>query len=95
MNTVFALIILIAYVVIHAKKEKVHAIDYAKKNWLSLACAAAILIGIALVPKPVLMAVATWFGTPFLLALALKWGVVSVATNFFNMIASWVKAKVA
>lgn len=92
MNTVFALIILIAYAVIHARKEKVHPIDYAKKNWLSLSCSAAILIVIALIPKPVLMAIATWFGTPFLLALALKWGVVSVVANAIRIVGAWIKA---
>lgn len=92
MNTVFALILLIAYAVIHARKEKIHVIDWAKKNWLALACSAAILIGIALIPKPVLMAFATWFGTPFLLALALKWGVVSVVSNAIRIAGAWIKA---
>ncbi len=91
MNALFALLILIAYVLIHAKKAKLSPLEWLKANVLTTVCAAAILLGSLLVPKSVLMAVASWVGTPMLLALALKWGVVSVVSNLFTMVSAFVK----
>lgn len=91
-NSLFALAILVAYVVIHANKEHVHPIEWAKKNWLTVVCGAAILFVSLLVPKPVLMSAATWVGTPILMAAALKWGAVSVISNLFNIVKGFFKA---
>ncbi len=91
MNFLIALLILIAYVVIHAHKAKLSPLAWVKSNIMTTAVAAVVVIGVALIPKPMLEAVAAWYVTPLLVALALKWGAVSIISNAFTVVSAWVK----
>lgn len=91
-NSLFALAILVAYVVIHANKENMRPDKWAVKNWLMVACGAAILGASLLLPEPVKMAAMQWVGTPMLFALAMKWGAVSVISNLFHIVKGFFKA---
>ncbi len=90
MNFLFALIILVAYVIIHARKADISPLQWVKSNAVTTICAAVIVIGVSIVPKAVLEAVAAWYVTPILVALALKWGAVSVISNLFTAAGKWV-----
>lgn len=87
LNILFALAIIIAYIVIHAKKAKVDAIEWAKANKMTV-LAAAVVLGLVLFMPKVLTGTLI---VVYVLPLVNTWGIISFISNLFTTAEGWVK----
>lgn len=91
LSLLFALAVIGAYIYFNSHKAKMQPWPWVKANVMTTVVACIVVIGVAIVPKPVIQAISAWYVTPILVALCLKWGVVSLISNGFTFVSNWFK----
>jgi len=85
MNYLIALIVLIAYAVIHAHKTGTPVLEWVKTNKFTMIAAAGIMLLTILLPKVMTGALIAVYVLPILMS----WGITSTVSNALSVLEKW------